>query len=442
MTAPSVTMKTDNPLDQAPLRFRQMLVLAIALLLSALDGYDALSMAFVAPALAREWGIGKGVVGLLLSSSLIGMAIGALALAPLADKLGRRVTVLGALVVMTAGTALSAVAGSVPVLGAARVLTGIGIGTMVAMTTLLSAEFTNIRRRPLAVAAVATLGFPLGGVIGGLGASAILKNATWHGVFLAGSMAGAALFLLVLAILPESPAFLIARRSHDALERANRALSRLGHPAMIELPAAAERQHTRYRALFEPGLRGVVLRLTVTSTLIATTSSYILNWMPVMVVDAGFTPAQGSLVSAQSGMIGFIGGMFFAAFASRFPPTRVAAIAMTGGALSLAAVGLVPPVLHLFVLSAGVLGFCLAGTTGMLYAILASTFPAGLRASGMGFVMGVMRIASAAGPALAGLMFAHGMTRAGVSLIFAVGPLIAAVLISTLPNSSDHSKPR
>ena len=442
MTAPSVSLKPDNPLDQAPLRFRQVLVLGIALLLSALDGYDSLSMAFVAPSLASEWGIGKGVIGLLLSSSLVGMAIGALALSPLADKLGRRVVVLGALVLLTAGTAMSALAGSVAVLVAARVLTGVGIGVMIAMTTLLSAEFSNVRRRPLAVAAVATIGLPLGGVIGGLAASAILKSATWHWVFLVGSMAGTALFLLVLIFLPESPAFLIARRSHDALERANRVLSRLGHPAMTELPAATERQDTRYRALFDPGLRGIVVRLTVIAVLIATTSYYILNWMPLMVVDAGFTPAQGSLVSAQSGMIGFIGGVFFAAFASRFPPSRVAAIAMTGGALALAAVGLVPPVLHLFVLSAGVLGFCLAGTTGMLYTILASTFPAGLRASGMGFVMGVMRIASAAGPALAGLMFAQGMTRAGVSLFFAVGPLIAAVLISTLPNKAGNSKPR
>jgi AAHS family 4-hydroxybenzoate transporter-like MFS transporter len=90
-------------------------------------------------------------------------------------------------------------------------------------------------------------------------------------------------------------------------------------------------------------------------------------------------------------------------------------------------------VLNWLILSSGILGFCLAGTTGMIYTILATTFPPGLRASGMGFVMGVMRIASAFGPALAGVMFAHGMTRTGVSLVFAVGPLVASVLIATLP---------
>jgi MFS family permease len=321
-------------------------------------------------------------------------------------------------------------------------LTGLGIGVMVAMTTLLSAEFTNTKRRPLAVAAVATLGFPLGGVIGGLGASALLKAATWHWVFFAGSIASAVLFVLVLLMLPESPSFLITKRANDALERANRVLLRLGHSAISELPAAADRQHTRYRALFEPGLRPIVLRLTATAVLIATASYYILNWLPQMVVDAGFTPAQGSLVSAQSGMIGFLGGVIFAAFASRLPPTKVAAIAMTGAAMALAAVGLVPPVLNLFVVSAGILGFCLAGTTGMIYTILATTFPASLRASGMGFVMGVMRITSAGGPALAGLMFAQGMTRAGVSLVFAVGPLVAAMLIAALPTRTDDSSTR
>ena len=60
---------------------------------------------------------------------------------------------------------------------------------------------------------------------------------------------------------------------------------------------------------------------------------------------------------------------------------------------------------------------------------MTESFPASLRASGIGLVMGAARIASAAGPALAGVMFAHGMTRASVSLIFAVGPLVAAILI-------------
>ncbi|MEG3126118.1 MFS transporter [Sphingomonas sp. GB1N7] len=438
--APSTTALI-NPLDVVPMRPRQIMVLVAALLLAALDGYDALSMAFVAPALAREWHLTKDVVGVLLASSLAGMAIGAIALSPAADHFGRKKVILAALSILIFGTALSGLATSVPFLAAARVLTGAGIGVMVSMTTLISAEFTNIRRRSLAVAGVATLGFPLGGVAGGLGAAAILKGATWHWVFFTGSFCGLALFVLVVLALPESPAFIIARRMPDALAKANRVLFGLGQPAMTELPLAPDRTQSRYGSLFKPDMRRIVFPLMATAILIATSSYYILNWLPQMVVDAGFTPAQGSLVSALSGVVGLLGGIGFAAFASRFPPTRVAAIAMTGAAIALVAVGLVPPVIPLFVASAGILGFCLAGTTGMLYSIMADAFPPALRASGIGLVMGAARIASAGGPALAGLMFAHGMTRAGVSVIFAVGPLIAAVLIGTLRLRSPHPGP-
>lgn len=438
MSAPVIGAAAENPLDHAPVRSRQFVILLLAVLLAALDGYDALSMAFVAPVLSREWGLGKDVIGLLLASSLAGMALGAITLSPFADRLGRRALVLAALLILTAGTALSAAAQSVPVLAASRVVTGIGIGVMVAMTTLISAEFTNVRRRSLAVAAVATLGFPLGGVLGGLASASILKTATWHWVFLTGSICGGLLFVLALVALPESPTFHIARRRPDALDRANNVLARLGQSLMAELPQVADRRQTSYMALFAPGLRRTVLTLTGVAVLVATTSYYILNWLPLMVVDAGFTPAQGSLVSALSGSIGFVGGIAFASFASRFPPTKVAATATVGGALALAAVGLVPPVIPLFVISAGVLGFCLAGTTGMLYAIMADSFPAALRASGMGLVMGAARIASASGPAIAGVMFANGMTRASVSLIFALGPLAAAVLIGSHRHRSQH----
>ncbi len=230
---PPIAAASTNPLDQLPMRARQIWVLVLALLLAALDGYDVLSMAFVAPVIGTEWHVSKDAIGLLLSSSLIGMAVGALGLAPTADVLGRRKVVLGALILMIGGSALCAYAPSVPMLVAARGITGVGIGLMIAMTTLVSAEFTNVRRRTLAVAAVATLGTPIGSIIGGLAASALLKNASWHWVFLTGALFGVGLFILVFLLLPETPAFLIARRSPNALELANRVLAGIGQPAML-----------------------------------------------------------------------------------------------------------------------------------------------------------------------------------------------------------------
>lgn len=442
MSARSGTSAIRNPLDDRPLGSRQIVVLVLAVLLAALDGYDALSMAFAAPSVAKDWGIGKGIIGLLLSSSLVGMAVGAIFLAPLADRIGRRCVALSALGILVVGAALSAVSRTVPHLAGARLLTGVGIGVMVAMTTLLSAEFSNARSRSVAVAAVATIGFPLGGVIGGLAASVILERASWHWVFGCGSIVGIVLLALISVTLPESPAFLTARSGPNALARVNEVLARLNQPPLARLPEIASGPRGNYAELFAPSLRGTVARLMAVASLIACASYYILNWLPALAVDAGFSPAQGSLISAQSGTVGLIGGVFFAAFTARLEAKRVASTAMVGVAIALAAVGTVPASLASFVLTAGILSFCLAGSTGILYGLMSTGFPTGLRASGMGLIMGGMRIGSAAGPGLAGWMFAQDMTRASVSLIFAVGPLIAALLIRNLPSQEGAVHPR
>lgn len=85
-------------------------------------------MAFVAPAVSRDWQLDKAVLGLLLSSGLLGMAAGSIFVAPLADRLGRRTVVLGCLALMTAGAAASALSTSVVLLAASRVVTGSGSG--------------------------------------------------------------------------------------------------------------------------------------------------------------------------------------------------------------------------------------------------------------------------------------------------------------------------
>ena len=432
MTIGQAETGSGDPLDAAPLGNRQRIILALAILIAALDGFDMLSMALVAPAVAKDWQLDKAVLGLLLSSGLVGMAIGSIFVAPLADRVGRKTVVLGCLALLTAGAAASALSPSVMVLAVSRVVTGIGIGTMVVMTTLISAEFSNARFRPLAVAAIATLGFPLGGIIGGLGASAILKYSTWHAVFGAGAIVGALLFGLVAVVLPESPAYLLARQPRNALARLNAVLHRLGHLPLAALPPSVEGPRKSYGGLFKRGLAEVTLRLAAINVLVAVAAYYFVNWLPQLVVDAGFPVATGSLVSAAGGTIGLIGGTLFGALAMRFRANRLAAGAMLAVAASLVAFAFAPPVLPLLIVIAGILSFAMSGSAGTLFGILATTFPPELRAAGTGLIMGVGRIGSATGPALAGWLFATGFTRTSVSIAFALGPLIAAMLMLTL----------
>ena len=90
MTGSDASNTSAGLLDALPIGRRQLFILAMALLLAALDGYDALSMAFVAPALSKDWGLDKATLGLLLSSSLVGMAIGAVGISPFADRIRKQ----------------------------------------------------------------------------------------------------------------------------------------------------------------------------------------------------------------------------------------------------------------------------------------------------------------------------------------------------------------
>ena len=90
-------------IDAAPMAWRQWLAIAITVGLNALDGIDVLSVSYAAPGIAREWNLAPSTLGWVLSMELLGMAIGSVALGGLADRAGRRTTILIALVVMAVG---------------------------------------------------------------------------------------------------------------------------------------------------------------------------------------------------------------------------------------------------------------------------------------------------------------------------------------------------
>ena len=81
----------------------QIVAVIITIGLNGLDGFDVLSMSFALPGVAKEWGVQPGARGILASMGLLGMAIGSLWLGGVAERVGRRSTTLGCLVVMTFG---------------------------------------------------------------------------------------------------------------------------------------------------------------------------------------------------------------------------------------------------------------------------------------------------------------------------------------------------
>src|SRR3546814_16344585 len=87
----------------APMHRLQIMVVAICIALNALDGFDVLAISFAAPGIADEWGVDKATLGVILSMELLGMAVGSVLIGNVADRIGRRPTILGCLVLMALG---------------------------------------------------------------------------------------------------------------------------------------------------------------------------------------------------------------------------------------------------------------------------------------------------------------------------------------------------
>src|SRR5262245_39932429 len=159
-------------------------------------------------------------------------------LCALADNIGVRPTILGCLAVMASGMLMATTVTGLVDLSIWRVVTGLGIGGMLAAINAVAAEFASARRRHLSVSLM-SIGYPLGAVVGGIVAARLLRGNDWRSVFYFGAAVTATLIPITYFIVPESVHWLARKQPQGALEKINRAMARMGHPATAALPAIA-----------------------------------------------------------------------------------------------------------------------------------------------------------------------------------------------------------
>lgn len=419
-------------IEDEPMTAFQWGVVATMVGLTALDGFDVLSISFASPGIAAEWGIDRAALGIVLSMELIGMAAGSLLLGGVADRFGRRGTILTCLAVMTAGMIGASTAASVEILSGWRLFTGLGIGGMLAATNAAAAEAANARQRSLAVVLMAA-GYPLGTIVGGTISAKLLGQYDWRAVFVFGAICSALFIPLVLWRAPESIAFLLHRRADNTLDRVNRVLARMGHAPVEALPEPdVAKRKVPIVALFAPDLVRATILLTIAYLAQIMTFYFILKWVPKIVVDMGFAPPQaaGVLVWASAG--GAVGSLLLGLVSGRNRVLPVTIVAMLLSTVTVILFGRAQSDLSALSTVAAIAGFATnAGVVG-LYALMARSFPTGVRATATGFVLGIGRGGSALAPAIAGILFAAGYGLQIVAVLMAMGSIIAALALFML----------
>ena len=296
-------------IDRSPMGARQWLIIAIALFLNALDGYDMVAMAFGAGPVSEEFALSDSSLGWLLSAALIGIGLGSFFLAPLADRLGRTTLITVSLIIDLVGLVLTALAPTFSLLLIFRLITGIGVGGVLVCVTVLVSEYSNLRFRGLAVAIYAS-GYGLGASFCGVIASTF---DSWQPIFWVGATLTVVALILTVAVVPESADFLAARGRMDAVRTIT---AKLGLKSEVSVRPRTTHKAS-YKDLISPQFLRTSIKLWLAFSFIMFAYNFTSQWTPKLLTAEGLTAQQGIIGGIMLSFGGAIGAILFGLFTTR-----------------------------------------------------------------------------------------------------------------------------
>jgi MFS family permease len=413
-------------------------------LITLFDGYDTFNPAYVIHYVMKPWGLVPSQAGLLVSSGLVGFLFGAMCHGMVADRVGRRKTLLGGLWIVNVFTLFTAVLATDFVsFCVLRFITGLGLGILLPLGTTYINELAPPRISNRFSLWGVTLGWSLGGVLASLVGVYLTPQYGWQVLYYVGGLS-IPLTLVVHAVLPESPKFLAA---HGRLEELRALLGRLRperrsayENASLRVTETDPKRNT-IAALLAPRYARVSLTIWVTAFLSLFAIFGLTGWIPTVMIKRGETFAAsfgfGALMQATS----FFGGLALAMLADRGvagTPRLLGAWWAIGGAAVGALVFVNGHGINLAIVA--IAGFCIIGAQHVLNNFTANSYETAFRASGVGMELGVGRVGAILGPYVIGLL--QQVTGGPDAVFWAIGgaAILAALAIASLALQAGAAK--
>jgi putative MFS transporter len=391
------------------------------------DAFDALSLAFVLPVLRGLWQLSSVEIGFLIAASYIGQLAGALMFGQLAEKYGRVPSAAAAVAIMSVMSLGCILSGSFLALFLCRLAQGVGVGGEMPVAAAYVSELSRAQGRGRFFLLYEMI-FPVGLMATGQVGAWLVPLMGWQIMFVIGGVPGLVICLLLLR-LPESPRWLIA---HGRLAAAERIIAeveastprRMAPAARLVRALPAEPQQSRWRELLSPVYRRRTLIVWVLWACAFLVANSLNNWMPTLYRTVYGLGLQDALRAASLNNVAQVAVLLVCAFTIDRIGRRnwMVAAFVAGGAvlavLSVASQG-VAAVIVLGTLAYGIIGSCNA----VVYLYTPEIYPTRMRAIGTGLATSWLRLASAVGPALVGLMVSEG----GIGAVFALFAVVSAL---------------
>ncbi|SOE96005.1 MFS transporter, AAHS family, 4-hydroxybenzoate transporter [Burkholderia sp. D7] len=401
----------------------------ILALLTLFDGYDTFNPAYVIHYVRGPWALTLQQAGMLVSSGLIGFLFGAAFHGAVADRFGRRVTLIAGLWITTVFSILTAVlADSFASFCVLRILTGLGLGVLLPLSTTYINELAPRRVANTFSLWGVALGWAMGGAAAGLVGVFLTPLTGWRGLYWVGSLSVLLIPLLYL-YLPESPKFALLRGRRAEVKAILMKLrpERADFYERCEIAPAPTMLKAPVLALLSKEYRRLTISIWLTSFLSLFCIFGLSGWIPTLMQTRGESFSASFGFGALMQMMSFAGGLVCGYLVDRRGSPRAWLCAWwVGGAVSvLALIFLHNHVANMICIAAA--GFCIIGAQFVLNNFTAASYATSMRATAVGMELGVGRLGAILGPFIGGaiqqffggtntLLLAMGVASLGAAL--------------------------
>jgi AAHS family 4-hydroxybenzoate transporter-like MFS transporter len=418
-------------LDRAPVGIYRLLIYSLCTLVMVIDGYDVFVVGFVVPTLAKSFGVTPQTITSVFVLQTIGLGIGAYAVAPFADRIGRRRLVLICTTLFGFLTLLCTQATSVGELSIYRFAAALFFGGVMPNLVAISTEYAPQRSRA-AMVMILFIGYTAGAGGGGYLAAVIVDHYGWQGAFWMGGLTPLVIVAIIYLWLPESIRFLVLFEHRP--EEITRQLRLIDPQADLSDTGAGFTIREEKSgampviALFRQGRALATVALWISDAMNLFVVTFVAAWAPTFLrLFAGAGVQQAAGVAALFSLGGCISPLILAVFMNRYAANKALAVNYLLGAVTLIAMGYVASSVALMAIGIFIAGWFIIGGQGGINALAAILYPTEMRATGVGWALGAGRVGSVFGPALGGYVLEEHWTATSIFLVGAIPPAIAAL---------------
>ncbi len=397
------------------------------------DAFDSIAIAYVLPPLIGMWHLTPPQIGSLIGIGFLGQLVGAVGFGWIAERWGRRNSMLVTLLIFTLGSLACAAATSYDMLLWLRFLQGIGLGGEIPLMAAYVNEFAHAKGRGRFSLSVQVL-FSTGLFVVAIVSVYVVPHWGWQWMFIIGAIPGL-LAIPMRSVLPESPRWLASKGRDDeadnALTRIESIAERDGKiiPQLpVDLPTVTEAR-PRIADLF----KGMYLGRTLTVWLLwvgAYFVSYgITAWLPSLFRTVYHLDVQQSLVYGLiTGGVGLCSAILGVFLIDAIGRRLLFMISLGGCAVALLSFALLPQLPAQETLAIATVGFFfLSPTLLSLATYTAEIYPTHLRTLGGGVASAFQRGASVVGTTVVGWVLpAYGINA--VFVMFGAFALMGAIV--------------